>query len=83
MGILSLVAWFCGNNQFWQISYVGTILWFYSRALIEHETQDPLVKGWKKWVIFFWDAWRSSKFVWAFVPTSFIFVVCFVVSKFV
>lgn len=56
-----------GNNQPVLMGCIITLVWYYSRAFVEHQMQDDPQPWYKSWCIFYWDNWRASKFVFALV----------------
>jgi hypothetical protein len=70
MIIFAGIAWAAGNDQPVLVGWLVANLWYYSRALAEHESQDPQQAAIARVIILNWDNWRASKFVWCFIPTT-------------
>lgn len=76
MAVVSDITYLLGGQPAYATGYAFTMAWYYSRALQEHTDQDVQIPGWRNYVVLYWDAWRSSKFVFAFAPATIVLLLC-------
>lgn len=80
MAIVSGIAYAVGVHPAYAVGYAFAVAWYYSRALEEHQSQDPQIGGLRDYIIVYWDRWRASKFVFAFIPATLAAFLCAVAT---